>query len=185
MSGELSGHSNKFFSLPHLSNMCSEKAHSLAHLFTQWGFWMATVFQAFVYSLWEKKCLTKWTKTHALMELNNNLEWFPKHLRRHVTRDAHIIGYFYAMHSVRCFKSICPLIFIDSVVKQLYQGSTIYRYLYTWGNGSSKKSRDLPKVSLLVNHRTRTQTQAGWLQNALCYTWDGAVVPECEMSPKW
>lgn len=89
------------------------------------------------------------------------------------------------MHSVRCFKSICPLIFIDSVVKQLYQGSTIYCYLYTWGNGSSKKSRDLPKVSLLVNHRTRTQTQAGWLQNALCYTWDGAVVPECEMSPKW
>lgn len=132
-----------------------------------------------------KKCLTKWMKIHALMELNNNLEWFPKHLRRHVARDAPIIGCFYAMHSVRCFKSICPLIFIDSIVKQLYQGSTIYRYLYTWGNGSSKKSHDLPKVSLLVNHRTRTQTQAGWLQNPLCYTWDGGVVPACEMSPKW
>lgn len=90
MSGEeLSGHSKRFFNLPRLMNTCSEEAHSLAHLLTQWGFWMATVFQAFVYSLWEKKCLTKWTKILALMELNN-LEWFPKYLTRHMLQEMHL-----------------------------------------------------------------------------------------------
>ena len=42
----------RFISLSLLRNTCSEEAHTVAHLFTQWGFW--TVFQALVYSLWEK-----------------------------------------------------------------------------------------------------------------------------------
>lgn len=103
-------------------NPCSEKVHSLAHLFTQRGFWMATVFQAFVYSLWEKM-FNKVKKILALMELNN-LEWFLKHLMRRMLQDASITECFYAMHSVSALNP-CPLIFIDSIVKQLYQGGTI------------------------------------------------------------